>query len=203
MPVLINFKICDNASECNGAAICHTHAISWDEKNKTLVIDNSKCISCGKCVPTCMVDAIKVAKTQTKFEKIKKEFDKDKRKISDLFVDRYGAQALHRAFIINEAKFDIEVEKYPRLVVAELFNDQSIVCLYCSIPIKDLFPKMDIKYRKVAISDNFLLDKFGVKTLPALVFFNDGKFLGKVEGAFPPEKQSELSSLISKILKKK
>jgi NAD-dependent dihydropyrimidine dehydrogenase PreA subunit len=199
MPVLINFKICDNAEECNGAAACPTQAISWDEKKKSLVIDNSKCVSCGVCVPLCMVGAIKVAKNEKEFNKIKKEYVEDKRKISDLFVDRYGAQPLHKAFVIDEGKFDLEVLKYPRLVVAELFNEGSIVCLYCSIPIKDLFPKKDLKYRKVALSGKKILTKYKVTRLPALLFFNNGVLIGKIEGMFETEDINLLKSKIKSV----
>ncbi|RLG13363.1 MAG: hypothetical protein DRN66_04295 [Candidatus Nanohalarchaeota archaeon] len=64
MPVLINFKICDNAKECNGIDICPTEALFWGEKNNTIIIENSKCISCGKCEKACLVNAINVAKTK-------------------------------------------------------------------------------------------------------------------------------------------
>lgn len=30
MPVLINFKICDNAKDCSGIAVCPTGALSWE-----------------------------------------------------------------------------------------------------------------------------------------------------------------------------
>ena len=36
MAVLINFKICDNAKECNGIEVCPTGALSWDKKNQNL-----------------------------------------------------------------------------------------------------------------------------------------------------------------------
>ena len=88
MAVLINFKICDNAKECNGIAVCPSGALSWDEKKKTIFIDNSKCTSCGKCEKACMVNAIKVAKTKKEYDKFKKEIDGDDRTTSDLLVDR-------------------------------------------------------------------------------------------------------------------
>ena len=40
MSVLINFKICDNAKECGGIEVCPTGALSWDEENETIKIDN-------------------------------------------------------------------------------------------------------------------------------------------------------------------
>jgi len=203
MPVLINFKICDNAQECNGIANCPVHALTWDSKKKTILIDNSKCTSCGVCEPSCIVGAIKVAKNQKEHERLKKEIDADPRKVSDLLVDRYGAQPMHKAFLIKQDKFDKEVLSAHKLVnVAELFKPETIACLYCSIPIKELFPDSNIKYRKVELKDESLPSKYDVKTLPALLFFRDGKLLGKIEGAYPPEKASEIKALIKPLLKK-
>ena len=53
MAILVNFKICDNAPECLAPPACPTGAIIWNEEKKTLEIDNSKCTSCGLCIPTC------------------------------------------------------------------------------------------------------------------------------------------------------
>ena len=64
MVVLINFKICDNVKECSGIAVCPVSALTWDDKNKMIIIDDSKCILCKKCEDSCMVGAIKVAKTE-------------------------------------------------------------------------------------------------------------------------------------------
>ncbi len=200
MPVLINFKICDNAKECNGIAVCPTKALSWDDKKKTIIIDNSKCISCGKCESACMVDAIRVAKTSKEYEKLKKEIEKDPRKASDLFIDRYGAQPIHAAFLINEDKFNFEVLEADKLTVAELFNSESIMCLLRSIPIKELFRDADIKYRKVELKNDALLKKFDVKQLPSLLFLKDGKVIEKVEGYYDMSKKGELLEKIKRIL---
>ncbi|MGK3946424.1 4Fe-4S dicluster domain-containing protein, partial [Streptomyces caeruleatus] len=82
-PVLINFKICDNAQECNGIAVCPTGALSWDKNKKSIKIDNEKCISCKKCEKSCMVNAIHVAKNEEEYEKIEEEIKHDSRKVSD------------------------------------------------------------------------------------------------------------------------
>jgi ferredoxin len=200
MSILINFKICDNAKECNGIAICPTGALSWDKKKKGIKIDNKKCISCGKCESACMVGAIRVAKTKAEYDKIKKEIDKDPKKISDLFVDRYGAQPIAPAFLINDKKFQAEVLESSAPVAAELFDDSSIECLICSIPFKKLFENIKIKYKKVKVTDKSLLTKYKIKELPALLFFKEGKLLGKIEGFYDDEKQQELQTKIDKIM---
>ena len=73
MSVLINFKICDNAKECGGIAVCPTGALSWDEENETIKIDNSKCICCGACERSCPIGAIKVAFSDEERDEISEE----------------------------------------------------------------------------------------------------------------------------------
>jgi len=201
MSVLINFKICDNAKECNGVAVCKTGALSWDDKKKTIIIDNSKCTSCGLCEGSCMVDAIKVAKNKNEYDKLKKEIDEDTRKASDLFVDRYGATPIHPAFLISEDKFKTEVVESHKTTVAELFSDESIMCLLSSITIRELFDKYDIKYRKVKLNNNSeILKKYKIKKLPSLLFFKEGKLIGKIEGYFEENTKKEIEGKIKKIL---
>ena len=64
MSVLVNFKICDNAKECGGIAVCPTGALSWNEKKGTIEINNEKCISCGLCEKECSIGEIAFAKNE-------------------------------------------------------------------------------------------------------------------------------------------
>ncbi|HQF36684.1 MAG TPA: hypothetical protein PLL26_03535 [Candidatus Dojkabacteria bacterium] len=57
MPVLINFKICDNSPFCDGISACPTGALYFDSQKGKICIDQSKCIECGKCT-CCSVGAI-------------------------------------------------------------------------------------------------------------------------------------------------
>ena len=200
MSVLINFKICDNAKECGGIAICPTKAIYWNEKNNKIGIDNSKCINCFKCEPSCPISAIKVAKNEEEYKKIKKEFKEDPRKVSDLFIDRYGAQTIQKVFLIPEGKFKLEVLESAKLTAVEFFNDASIMCLLGSIPIKDLFEGLNLKYRRFYAKEDSLLKKYNIKELPALLFFKNGKLLGKIEGYFDTKKKETVKKKIKEII---
>jgi len=199
MPVLINFKICDNASECNGIAECPTGALSWDKKNKTVLIDNSKCISCGICEKSCMVNAIRVARNEEEYKIFKKEIDDDPRKVADLYLDRYGAQPILPAFLIKGKDFLKEVEGSAKLVAAEIFENEGIMCMLRSIPLKDLFKGIDIKYRKVESNEN-IIKKYKIKKLPALLFLKDGKLLGKIEGYFETSEIDDFKKKIGEII---
>ncbi len=200
MPVLINFKICDNSEDCSGINVCHVNAFYWDAKNKIIAVDNSKCILCGKCEKSCPVGAIRVAKNEEEYNKIKNEIDNDTRKISDLFVDRYGAQPIHPAFLIPHDKFHIQILKSTKLAAVELFNKSSIMCLLNSIPIRNLFENIDVKYRKIEVNSDSLLERYAVKKLPALLFFSNGNIIGKIEGYFDNKKEKEMLRKINDII---
>lgn len=200
MSVIINFKICDNAKECNGISVCPTGALSWNEKKETIKIDNKKCESCFLCEKACMVDAIHVAKNQKEYKRIKREINKDPRKYSDLCIDRYGAQPIHIAFLLPEYKFKLAVLESNKLVVAEFFDDDSIMCMLKSIPIRELFKEADIKYRKVKIESSKLLKKYLISDLPAMLFFKKGKLVGKVTGFYDTEQKEKLLKKIGEII---
>lgn len=200
MSVLINFKICDNAEECFGLEVCKTGALSWDEKNKTIEIDNDKCISCGACEDACEVNAIKVAHNDEEYQALQKEIDDDPTKISDFMLDRYGAQPILPAYLIPEELFEGQVVKAKKMTAAELFKNENLECMIKSIPIKQLFDGYDIKFRKVELKSDELLKKYEIKNLPALVFFKDGKLLGKIEGYYGMKNILEIKNKINDIL---
>jgi len=197
MPAIINFKICDNASECDGLAVCPNKAISWNEIKKTLEIDESKCTSCSLCAKACPVGAIKVAIGQD-FEFIKQEFEKDTRKTSDLFVERFGAQSTDRSSLISEAYFQSLITKKDPMVF-ELFNSNETMCLIKSIPVRDLFKKGTL-YNKVDTESNQdLINQYKIKGLPCLLFFENGKLKDKIEGFFDTTQKEALLNKIRKI----
>lgn len=202
MPVLINFKICDNSEDCSGIEICPIGAFYWDKKKKTIAVDNSKCTSCGVCEEACPVGAIRVAKDEKEYNKIKREIEKDPRKLSDLFIDRYGAGPIHPAFLIPQSKFEVQILRSTNPAVVELFDRGSIECLLYSIPVKELFKDVDIRYRKIEVKDDSLLKKYKVKELPSLLFFKAGKLVAKIDGYYDKKQKAELKEKINKIISK-
>lgn len=201
MPVLINFKICDNSKDCNGIDVCPIGAFFWDEKKKTITVDNDKCINCGKCEVSCPVGAIRVARNSEEYEKIKEEIDHDPRKISDLFVDRYGAEPLDPAFLISKGKFKIQIIEATQMAVVEFFSHESINCLLRSISIRELFSGLNLKFRKIKVKeDDELLKRYKVSKLPSLLVFKNGKLVGKIEGYYDSGKKKMLLEKIKQII---
>lgn len=202
MAVLINFKICDNDKACSGMSVCPNGVFEWDESTKTLLIDNEKCTSCGLCEKACMVSAIRVTKTEEEYKKIKKEFDDDPRTINDLLVDRYGATPIDKAMIGYEEEVETKLKYAQRPLIVELYNEDSIMCLLKSIPMKkiaDTFDQ-DTRFRKVEIKTEKLLNKYDIKELPSLLFFRNGNLVGKIEGYVDEEAREELFEKIKKFI---
>ena len=202
MAVLINFKICDNAKECGGIAVCPTGALSYDDEKESIVIDNDKCISCGRCESECPIGAIMVARSDDEYDKLKKEIDEDKRTTKDLFVDRYGATPLSEFFMIEYDDIENKVNN-DGITLIELYNDDSIQCLLKSIAIKDLtkdLPK-DTLFYKAEANDN-ILDKYNAKELPSLLVFKKGKILGNIDGYYTVDEKEKLLSKLDEILQK-
>jgi len=200
MPVTINFKICDNAKECSGIAVCPTGALGWDEENLTIVIDNTLCTSCGQCEQACMVHAIRVGQDDQEMAIIRVEIEADPRQVSDLFVDRYGAVPIDPAFVwaINQIKpEEIETQK---LVVIEAYNEDSIRCLLPSISIRELFAGQDIKYRKLELTDITINKLYDIQKLPTLLFFHHGQLVGKIEGYYDQAQVADLQKQINPVL---
>ncbi len=200
MPVLINFKICDNSKDCSGIEVCPTGAFFWNEDKNKIDVNEAKCDSCGLCEENCEVFAIRVAKTNEEYEQIKKEIDADPRQVADLFIDRYGASPIQKSFQINQDRFDITVLQSEKLAVVEAYDLMSIRCLLTSIPVKDLFSKIDIVYRKMEITGKTFVQNYGVEDLPALLFFRKGKLIGKIEGYFSNEDKHKLKRIIKSII---
>lgn len=202
MKALINFKICDNAPECSGIEVCPTGAMHFDEEKETIVVDDDKCINCGLCEKACPIGAIRVAKSEEEYERIQKEIEDDPRTIKDLFVDRYGAAPLSEFFMLDAESLDEKV-KGTKLVLVEVYVEDTIECLIKSIPIKDITANMDkdTLFYKVEAT-NELSTKYELSEYPSLLVFKEGKYVDKVSGYYTSDVKSEFMDKINSIIDK-
>ena len=199
MAVLRNYKICDNAKECGGIAVCPTGALSWNDEKETIEIDNDKCISCGDCESHCPIGALRVAYTDEDYNRINEEIENDPRTTKDLFVDRYGATPLSEFFIITEE--ELEKKLGESITLIEAYEEDTIECLIKSIPIKEITSNMpkDTKYFKMEAS-SLTKEKYNINILPSLLIFNNKKFIGIIEGYYNTDQKQELLDQINNIL---
>jgi Fe-S-cluster-containing dehydrogenase component len=200
MAVLVNFKICDNAKECGGIVVCPTGALSYDDEKETIIIDNDKCISCGRCERECPIGAIMVARTDEEYDKLKKEIDNDSRTTKDLFVDRYGATPLSEFFMIESDDIENKVQN-DGLTLIELYTEDSIQCLLKSIPIKELsqpLPKDTLFYKAEATEET--INKYNINEVPSLLIFKNSSLLGHVDGYYTIDSKEEMIKEINKII---
>ena len=200
MKALINFKICDNAPECSGIEVCPTGAMHFDEEKETIVVDDDKCINCGLCEKACPIGAIRVAKSEEEYERIQKEIEEDPRTIKDLFVDRYGAAPLSEFFMLDANELAEKV-KGTKLVLVEVYVEDTIECLIKSIPIKEITANIDKNtlYYKVEATDE-LSAKYEISEYPSLLVFKDGKYVDKVSGYYTSDVKSEFMDKINSII---
>ena len=204
MPVLINFKICDNCDACNAIGVCPTGAFKWNDNKKTLEVEREKCIECGLCATSqesCQVGAIRYAKNEQEYQRIKEEIDKDERTIADLMVDRYGAQPINMPFYCEDNEID-KILTTSKICMIEIFKEEYIECLIKSIPIKEIIEltENEIVYRKMEVKNEDFIKKYDIKEFPSLLLFKDNKLLGKIEGYYDESLKEELINKIKDIL---
>ena len=200
MPSFRNYKICDNAPECDGIRVCPVKAITFNEETQSVEIDNEKCISCGLCENACPIGAFRVAKTEEEAIKIQEEIESDPRTTKDLFVDRYGAAPLSEFFMIESYEIESKVEN-KEIVLVECYIEDNINCLLKSIPIKELtsdLPDTTLFFK--ASFENDKENKYGIKEYPTLLVFKNGNLIGKIEGYFEEDKKEEVKEQINRII---
>ena len=196
MSILVNFKICDNCADCSGIRVCPVGAITWSEEDKTIKIDNAKCINCGKCVNACTVSAIKMAKTEEQHRLLEREIANDPRTIADLFVERYGSMKISdvNCFYIDHLEDRINSN---RPVIIEINTEDTIECLLKSVPITEIQKKFNSNatYSKFFV-DSTDMGKYNLTTTPVLRFYNQGVLIGEIVGHFTPNNKYEYLDMI-------
>lgn len=212
MAVKINFNICDNSPECSGIAACDTGALFWDEnginilgESGVLAVDNSKCISCEKCVGDegCPVGAIIFAPTDKELETITETLEINVDQVRKLFVDRYGAEPVDEALCISGNELETTVAQNDGITVVECFADWSIQCLLSSIPVKTILNKInalcktdDVRFYKADVTEQADEDQ----NLPALLIYRNGKIVARVEGYYTQQTEKDLLNLLEDLL---
>lgn len=208
MPIRINYNICDNAAECSGIAVCPTRALYWDDTKQNLMgekgmlcVDNSKCISCGKCVGEegCPVGAIFYASTDAELNEMTAGYETDLDQVERLFVERYGAAPIDESLCIGEDKLQQILAENKGIVLLEEYADSSIQCLLSSIPIETIIYQImaitavsEIRFFRLDVSD----DALESTALPVLKIYKNANLIGQVEGYYSNDQLDDLIYLL-------
>ncbi len=215
MPIAFNFKVCDNAPECNGIANCPLKLIKWDNKQQTLVVNNDKCTACGLCAKSCPVPgAILVAKNDEEFAKIKADVEADPRTRAELLEDRYGTAPTDQALVLTMKNFDEEVLQSDRLTFVDFWDDPHVACRIKSIPFKQMrqaatkvISKMKkpvkLQFKKIDIEANpEIATRYSIKEIPSLVVFWKGKAISRISGRVLLDDVKKMNNEIEAAIKK-
>ena len=97
-------------------------------------------------------------------------------------------------------EIDLEVPQSVKLTAVEFFDDDSIECLNYPILIKELFEDISLKYRRPEIKDKSLLEKYDIKLLPSMLFFRNGKLVGKMQGYYYNNAKKDMIEQVNEII---
>lgn len=205
MPGVINYKICDLASECGGIEVCPTGAFFWNKKTQKPDIDNSKCISCGVCVRECPVDAIIVVQTEEEFKKVLEDIKKDPRSEKELWRERLGCQPGRTpplATVVTPKNFSQEIINAKGMFALDVWSEETLDCRYHSLLWNDIGISDRVELMKLDGSEYpKLAKKLGVTKLPTLLFFEDGKKIRRKEGYIYSKDKKAVKNLLKRLLK--
>jgi ferredoxin len=196
MGVLINFKICDNSADCGGISACPSGAFYFCEIDRTIKIDNDKCVGCGACEQSCPVGAIRFARDMAEHDRIKGEIDADERTTEDLFAERYASQPLDDAFVITPDRVAKRI-KSAKPTVIEVNQYATIECLLKSVRATDICGAFhrDAMYAKCYVEKGDF-EKLGITSTPILRFYYKGKTVGEIDQYFTKDQQDKYLDII-------
>lgn len=100
---------------------------------------------------------------------------------------------------VSTDTFEKEVINAGGAVIADFYSDSCIPCKRLSPVLAEIEEEQGDKVKLVKVNINFdpeLAEKYGVMSVPTLIFFGDGEERSRISGAV---KKSEIVSEIKKI----
>ena len=100
---------------------------------------------------------------------------------------------------VSTDTFEAEVKDGGKAVIADFYSDSCVPCKRLSPVLAEIEEEQGDKVKLVKININFdaeLAEKYGVMSVPTLIFFKDGEEVSRINGAV---KKSEILSEIEKI----
>ena len=169
---------CDQDKGCGCPKVCPFDAWYRDEKDENWLIDASKCTGCGLCLRECPAGAVLLANTLDEAERIKDGIDTDTFHTQKrLFVERYGGMPIKSE--ITGEEFDSKIKN--DFVIVEFFRNEKLICMVKCVPYSEIMPCENI-HKIDADKHPEITKQFNITQFPSLLFFRDGKIVGRIEG---------------------
>jgi len=99
---------------------------------------------------------------------------------------------------VTDSTFKTEVIQSDRPVMVDFWAPWCAPCLTMGETLKELAPKMDgrVKIVKINVEENQkVAAQLGIRSIPSLMFFKDGKLLRMISGALPARSLQEALDL--------
>ena len=95
---------------------------------------------------------------------------------------------MSKEMAVTDANFATEIEGHPGVAMVDFWAEWCGPCKMIAPLVEQLAAEYDgkVKVRKLDCDENSAtMQKYGVRSIPAILFFRDGKLVDQVVGAFP------------------
>jgi thiol-disulfide isomerase/thioredoxin len=189
MGILINHKLCDEASACGGIEVCPTGAFVYNKKSKRIEINENKCIKCLKCTlpGVCPASCIYYARDKIEEAKFEKLFNQDGRSPEWLWRERYGVSAgkvAPFAKVLSSTNFKKVINKKGFKLI-DVWHEDFMECRLFSPLFSDLLGDAIDKvliYKLNAKRFSDLAQNLNVSKFPTLLLLQDNNEIWRYEG---------------------
>lgn len=196
MPVLIDYRVCDNAPGCGASRACPTGAIAYDRHENKVLVNNDNCIDCEHqpCVHYCPAGAVKFAATYEELEKLKAAVESSSLSRDDLLEQKYGIRPgdprelgpnlIH----VDDENFAAEVVNSPLPVVVDFWAEWCAPCRILAPTFKALAAEYEGRVRFAKLDTEEAprtAARYGIMSIPTMLFFVDGRVVDQAVGALP------------------
>ena len=206
MPVLIDYRACDDSPHCGSARACSHGAITYNPSRKKIEVDNSKCTDCAICVRYCPSGAVKFARNEAELKKIEADIASSNLSKDDLLERQYGArpgdprstgQNLEH---VDCDTFEEEVLRSPVPVAVDFWAEWCAPCRILAPTFKAIAAQYDGRMKFFKLDTEACQDipyQYGIRSIPTVLFFDRGRVVAREIGAVP---KKQLQKTVDQIL---
>lgn len=196
MPVLIDYRVCDNAPGCGASRACSTGAIAFDRRQNKVLVNNDECINCEHqpCISYCPAGAVKFAASMEELEQLKAEIETSGLSKDDLLEQKYGVRPGDPRELgpnlvhVNDENFAREVLESPIPVVVDFWAEWCAPCRILAPTFKALAAEYEGKMRFAKLDTeeaSLTASQYGIMSIPTMLFFSGGRVVEHAVGALP------------------